>query len=118
MPIPRITRSGGGALPRRCRAQTGIRRAYYVVTVGTPILVHNYGGSIEMLEMENHPELGPPLRGKQMVADVTDHFGDRVQSIQGYWKYGDNLGAFNDAVANGESLGSAARGTWTGQKGS
>jgi hypothetical protein len=47
LPIPRITRGGGGALPRRCRAQTGSRHAYYVVTVGTPILVHNYGGSIE-----------------------------------------------------------------------
>ena len=35
---------------------------------------------------------------------------------QGYWKYGDNLGAFNDAVANGDSLGSAARSTWTGQR--
>ncbi|MBS2965233.1 hypothetical protein KGA66_19445 [Actinocrinis puniceicyclus] len=68
------------------------------------------------LMMDNHPELGSPLRGKQMFADVMQHFGDRVNSITGYWRYGDNLGAFNDAVANGESLGSAARGTWTGQR--
>lgn len=51
-----------------------------------------------------------------MFADVMDHFGDRVVSVQGYWRYGDNLGAFNEAVASGLSLGTAARGTWTGQR--
>ncbi|MEV6738566.1 hypothetical protein AB0N14_17205 [Streptomyces sp. NPDC051104] len=66
--------------------------------------------------IDNHPELGSPLRGKKMFADVMDHFGDRAKSIQGYWRYGDNLGHFNEAVANGESLRTAARGTWTGQR--
>lgn len=109
----------------------------------TPVLVHNCGVSVTKSEnsitishadsgsgviadldekgnltlmMDNNPKLGSPLRGKKMFADVMDHFGDRVKSIQGYWKYGDNLGAFNDAVANGKSLGSAAKGTWTGRR--
>jgi RHS repeat-associated protein len=121
----------------------GDLHTYYVLAGTAPILVHNCGVDVAKSEnsisishadsgsgviadldhsgnltlmMDNHPKLGSPLRGKQMFADVMDHFGDRVKSITGYWRYGDNLGAFNDAVANGESLGSAARGTWTGQR--
>lgn len=45
-----------------------------------------------------------------------DHLGDRVNSIQGCWRYGDNLDAFNEAVANGEGLRTVARGKWTGRR--
>ncbi len=103
---------------------------YYVLAGIAAVLVHNCGvevaksessisishadsgsgviadldesGSLTLM-MENHPESGSPLRGKQMFADVMDHFGDRVKSIAGYWRYGDDLGAFNDAVANGKA---------------
>ncbi|SBT89725.1 intein C-terminal splicing region/RHS repeat-associated core domain-containing protein [Streptomyces sp. DI166] len=116
---------------------------YYVVTGSTTALVHNCGVEVSKSEnsitisheasgsgviadldakgnltlmMDNFPDRGSPLRGKQMFADVMEHFGDRVQSIQGYWRYGDNLGAFNKAVAEGMSMRAAARDTWTGKR--
>jgi RHS repeat-associated protein len=118
---------------------------YFVVAGDTPVLVHNSSCGVEVNTSENsitishaesgsgiignlspegdltfaignNPALGSPLRGKQMFADVMDYFGDRVKSITGNWRYGDNLKAFNDAVANGESFGNAARTTWTAQR--
>lgn len=59
---------------------------------------------------------GSPISGAKMFDHVMEHFGDRVKSIQGYWVYGDNLAAFNKAVREGQSLGSAARGTWTARQ--
>ncbi|MFF2396804.1 RHS repeat-associated core domain-containing protein [Nocardia sp. NPDC058114] len=68
------------------------------------------------LMVENHPELGSPLRGRQMFDEVMNHFGDRVQQVQGNWVYGDNLAKFNSALENGATLNQAARETWTAQQ--
>lgn len=115
---------------------------YYVIAGAIPVLVHN-SSCVEISASENSYSLshresgsgiiadldergnltlmierqeGSPLSGSQMLANVMEHFGDRVQSIQGYWVYGDNLAGFNKAVRAGQSLESAAAGTWTGRQ--
>ncbi|MEU3455089.1 ricin-type beta-trefoil lectin domain protein [Micromonospora sp. NPDC006766] len=115
---------------------------YYVVAGAVPVLVHN-SSCVEVSASENSYSLshresgsgiiadldasgnltlmierqaGSPLSGSQMLDNVMAHFGDRVQSIQGYWVYGDNLAGFNRAARAGQSLESAAAGTWTGRQ--
>ncbi len=66
--------------------------------------------------IENFPQEGSVLRGKQMFDEALAHFGDRVQAVQGAWVFGDNLARFNHAVDGGASLVAAAKQTWTGQQ--
>ncbi|MCW3844736.1 HINT domain-containing protein [Micromonospora yasonensis] len=116
---------------------------YYVVAGTTPVLVHNNNGCVEVTANDNSYSIshaksgsgviadldsdgiitlmmqrngGSPMSGREMFDRVMAHFGDRVNGIQGYWVYGDNLAAFNAAVRNGDPLRSAARGTWTGRQ--
>ncbi|MFD8081800.1 RHS repeat-associated core domain-containing protein [Kitasatospora sp. NPDC059722] len=87
-------------------------------------IAHSDSGSMTIALLDDQGKLtlgmdrlpGSPLSGKQMFGMVMDHFGDRVQSIEGNWSYGDNLKAFNSLVAGGTPLKSAARSTWTGQR--
>ncbi|AYF76305.1 hypothetical protein D7D52_23535 [Nocardia yunnanensis] len=75
----------------------------------------NENGTLSIM-MHNYPDLGSPLRGKQMFDEIMNHFGDRVHEIRGIWVYGDNLGGFNKAVQDGATLVQAARSTWTAQQ--
>ncbi|GAA2135578.1 hypothetical protein GCM10009760_14270 [Kitasatospora kazusensis] len=117
---------------------------YFVLAGRTPVLVHNFdcpvGVTVEATEdgiTIAHPASGTmtigildawtgkltlgmdrldgsTISGKQMFQMVMEHFGDRVEMIQGNWSYGDNLAAFNKLIAEGMPEKTAARATWTG----
>ncbi|MER5635621.1 Hint domain-containing protein [Kitasatospora sp. NPDC002227] len=119
---------------------------YFVVAGRTPVLVHNFdcpvGVTVEATAEGitiAHPASGSmtiglldartgtltlgmdrlegsTISGKQMFQMVMDHFGDKVEIIQGNWSYGDNLAAFNKLIAEGMPEKTAARATWTGQR--
>ena len=120
-----------------------VTHTYYVIAGNTSVLVHNNDGCLEVTANEksysiSHGESGSgviadldddgiltlmmqrnqgsPISGREMFDRVMEHFGDRVNGVQGYWVYGDNLAAFNAAVRGGDPLRSAARGTWTGRQ--
>jgi hypothetical protein len=52
---------------------------------------------------------------REEVGHMIRHFGDRVKAIEGHWQYGDNLTAFNAAVAAGVPPKQAAMQTWSGK---
>jgi RHS repeat-associated protein len=57
------------------------------------------------------------IRGAEQFKKILDYFGKQnIRSIKGSWSYGDNLAAFNKAIAGGATPEAAARGTWTAQQ--
>ena len=119
---------------------------YFVLAGRTPVLVHNTtpcpvgvtveataegitiahaeSGSMTIALLDETGKLtlgmdrlkGSTISGKQMFQMVMEHFGSRVDVIEGNWSYGDNLAEFNKLVADGTPLKTAARATWTGKR--
>ncbi len=54
------------------------------------------------------------VRGRVLFDLMMLHFGASVRSMIGFWMEGDNLAAFNRALADGKAENEAAIGTWTG----
>ena len=61
-------------------------------------------------------ERAPALREAEQFRKVVAHFARRFHSISVSWTYGDNLAAFNRAIAAGAAPEEAALRTWTGQQ--
>jgi len=58
----------------------------------------------------------PLLRGSEQFERILAHFSGKFLGIQGSWSFGDNLAAFNHAIAQGSSIADAALQTWTGKQ--
>jgi len=58
----------------------------------------------------------PVLRGSEQFERILAHFSGKFLGIQGSWSFGDNLAAFNRAIAQGSSIADAALQTWTGRQ--
>jgi hypothetical protein len=58
------------------------------------------------------------LRGREQFDRVMEHFRGRVNAVQGYWVYGDNLAAINRLTRppHNLTLEQAAARTWTGEQ--
>ena len=58
------------------------------------------------------------LRGSELFETAMEYFKGRVFGIEGIWKYGDNLKAFNELTANQNNLDitTSALNTWTGRQ--
>jgi hypothetical protein len=61
-------------------------------------------------------ERAPALREAEQFRKIVTHFARRFHSIDVSWTYGDDLAAFNRAVAAGAAPEEAALRTWTGQQ--
>ncbi|MDR3676856.1 MAG: DUF4157 domain-containing protein [Acidobacteriota bacterium] len=57
------------------------------------------------------------IRGAEQFKKIVDYFGlAKIRSIKGSWSFGDNLSAFNEAIADKATPEAAAAGTWTGKQ--
>ena len=61
-------------------------------------------------------ERAPSLREAEQFRKIVAHFARRFHSISVSWTYGDDLAAFNRAIAAGAAPEEAALRTWTGQQ--
>ena len=61
-------------------------------------------------------ERAPALREAEQFRKIVAHFARRFHSISVSWTYGDDLAAFNRAIAAGAAPEEAALRTWTGQQ--
>ena len=61
-------------------------------------------------------ERAPALREAEQFRKIVAHFARRFHSISLSWTYGDDLAAFNRAIATGAAPEEAALWTWTGQQ--
>jgi len=61
-------------------------------------------------------ERAPALREAEQFRKIVTHFARRFHSIGVSWTYGDDLAAFNRAIAAGAAPEEAALRTWTGQQ--
>ena len=59
-------------------------------------------------------ERAPALREAEQFRKIVAHFARRFHSISVSWTYGDDLAAFNRAIAAGAAPEEAALRTWTG----
>ena len=55
------------------------------------------------------------LYGRDVIRIALDEYGDRVRTIKAIWYSGDNLEAYDAAIANGVPKRRAAAATWTGR---
>ena len=65
------------------------------------------------IELESG-ERSTVLRGPDELRKILAHFVPRYQTVRVCWSYGDNLKAFNRAIAVGATADEAALRTWTG----
>ncbi|QFU86365.1 DUF6531 domain-containing protein [Amycolatopsis sp. YIM 10] len=88
-------------------------------------LTHDESGSGIIADLDDDGVLtlmidrqdGAPFSGRQLFDAAMQHFGDRVNAIEGNWVYGDNLAAFNRRTGEGGmSPEEAAAQTWTGRQ--
>ena len=61
-------------------------------------------------------ETSTVLRGPDELRKILAHFVPRYRSVHVCWSYGDNLKAFNRAIAVGATADEAALRTWTGHQ--
>jgi hypothetical protein len=61
-------------------------------------------------------ERAPSLREAEQFRKIVAHFARRFHRISVFWTYGDDLAAFNRAIAAGAAPEEAALRTWTGQQ--
>lgn len=62
-------------------------------------------------------ERSPAIRKSDQFRKIVAHFARRFESIVVTWSYGDDLTAFNRAIAAGATPEEAASRTWTGLQG-
>ena len=56
---------------------------------------------------------GSSIPGREMFAQMMNHFGSNVNAVRGNWSYGDNLGMVNRLTSAGVPLEEAVLKTWT-----
>lgn len=76
------------------------------------------GGELELhIRAQTNEGARGAIRGAEQFRKIIDYFGlNNIRSIKGSWSYGDNLNAFNKAIAEGATPEAAAAQTWTGQQ--
>jgi hypothetical protein len=116
-----LSGSSAGAAPAVKPQVTTTPESYVAVDPANKQLVaagYFREGELELhIRAQTDAGIRGAIRGAEQFKKIVDYFGlEKIRSIKGSWSFGDNLSAFNNAIAGGATPEAAAAGTWTGKQ--